>query len=287
MTNLPHATRAAATCLCLAFSAAPALAQDSCGNRGDHPQTANLDVIGLTGDQRLVGFKICAPEKMRDIGTLSGLQAPDTRLVGIDYRVQDGQLYGVGNGGGIYTVNAGSAAATFVRTLTVALDGSAFGVDFNPAANALRIVSNTGQDLRQPFATPGAATVSDGFLNYATGVTAAGIAGAAYTNNDLDPNTATTLFDIDTVLDQVVIQVPPNNGALVATGKLGVDAGTAVGFDIYTRLRDGVTVSNSGFAALLVGGTPAFYRIDLLTGRAVLIGNLAEPLQDIALPLAQ
>ena len=162
MTSPRTTSRSALTCLLLAFAAAPALAQDTCGNRGDYPQTANLDVVGLTGDQRLVGFKICAPDKFREIGAVSGLQSPDTRLVGIDYRVQDGQLYGVANGGGIYTINAASAAATFVRSLTVALEGTSFGVDFNPAANALRIVSNAGQNLRQPFATAGAATVADG-----------------------------------------------------------------------------------------------------------------------------
>ena len=39
-----------------------------------------------------------------------------------------------------------------------------FGVDFNPAANALRVVSNTGQNLRQPFGSedaPVGATVVD------------------------------------------------------------------------------------------------------------------------------
>ena len=61
-----------------------------------------------------------------------------------------------------------------------------------------------------------------------------GVTGAAYTNNDFEPNpatakTGTTLFDIDTMLDQVVIQSPPNNGILVATGKLGVDADAAGG----------------------------------------------------------
>jgi hypothetical protein len=280
-------TLGALACAALTLAAAPSLAQDSCGNRGDFPQTANIEVIGLTANQKLVGFKICAPDKLREIGAISGLQAPDTGLVGIDYRVQDGNLYGVGNGGGIYTIDTTRAAATFVRALTVALDGTSFGVDFNPAANALRIVSNTGQNLRQPFATAGAATVSDGSLNYTAGVTAQGIAGAAYTNNDLDANTATTLFDIDVMLDQVVIQVPPNNGSLVQTGKLGIDAGTAVGFDIYTRMRDGVAVSNSAFASLVVGAASGFYRIDLLTGRAILIGVLPESLLDIALPLTQ
>ena len=67
---------------------------------------------------------------------------------------------------------------------------------------------------------------------------------AAYTNNDLNqPRTATTLVGIDTTLDQVVIQSPPGNGVLVATGQLGVDAGPNAGFDIFTRLSRGVAVS--------------------------------------------
>jgi hypothetical protein len=64
--------------------------------------------------------------------------------------------------------------------------------------------------------------------------TALGVTGAAYTNNDADPNTGTTLFDIDSTLDQVSIQSRPASGQLAATGKLGVDTGPAVGSDIYT-----------------------------------------------------
>ena len=55
-------------------------------------------------------------------------------------------------------------------------------------------------------------------------VAAPGITAAAYTNNDLSANTGTTLFDIDTTLNQVAIQSPPGNGILVATGTLGIDA---------------------------------------------------------------
>ncbi len=87
-------------------------------------------------------------------------------------------------------------------------------MDFNPAANALRIVGDTGQDLRHPFAGATAGvTQNDGGLNYIVNnspVTATGITGAAYTNNDLDANTATTLFDVDSLQDQVAIQSPPN-----------------------------------------------------------------------------
>ena len=40
-----------------------------------------------------------------------------------------------------------TATATFVNALSVPLMGTSFGVDFNPAADRLRIVSDLGQNL--------------------------------------------------------------------------------------------------------------------------------------------
>src|SRR5262249_46513030 len=156
---------------------------------------------------------------------------------------------------------------------------------------ALRIISNTGQNLRQPFAGPVAGqTQTDGLLNYPGPPAispATGLTGAAYTNNDLDPNTGTTLYDIDTSLNQVVIQSPPNAGALVPTGMLTVDADSPVGFDIYTELQNNVAINNSGFASLLVGGVAGFYRMNFLTGQASLIDYFGDAVIDIAIPLNQ
>lgn len=268
-----------------------AAADPACGNRADFTSGPELTIIGLTADQRLVRFQECRPRQAQEIGRVSGLQASDTALVGIDFRVQDGQLYGLGNGGGVYTLNTTTAQATFVNTLTVPLVGTFFGVDFNPAANALRIISDTGQNLRQPFAGALAGqTQTDAPLNYPGPPLvspATGLSGAAYTDNDLNPNTGTTLFNIDTSLNQVVIQSPPNAGALVATGSLTVDPDTSIGFDIYTRLRDGVAITNNAFASLIVGGVTGFYRINLVTGQAILIDSFGTAVVDIALPLNQ
>ena len=262
-----------------------------CGNRASFVRGDRLTILALTADQRLLRFRECHPMRARDIGIVYGLQAPDTMLVGIDFRVQDGQLYGVGNGGGIYTINTTTAMATLISSLTVSLAGDFFGVDFNPAANALRIISNTGQNLRQPFAGPLAGqTQTDATLNYPGPPAvspATGLAGAAYTNNDLDPNTGTTLFDIDTSLNQVVIQSPPNAGSLVPTGMLTVDTDTPIGFDIYTTLQNGVAINNSGFASLVVGGVPGFYRVNFPTGQAFLIDYFRDLVIDIAIPLNQ
>lgn len=266
----------------------------SCGARsflGGGPQ---LRFVGLTADGRLVLFGECNPARPRDLGPVTGLTGADSALIGIDYRVQDGLLYGVGNGGGVYKfATPGSTAATFVNQLTVALDPNAtsFGVDFNPAADRLRIIADTGQNLRHNVNT-GGTTLNDGGLNYIEGtppapVPATNVIAAAYTNNDLDPSTATTLFDIDANRDQVVIQSPPNNGVVFATGKLGVDAASPVGLDVYSTLRDGVTVRNAGFAAITADGSTGFYRVDLLTGAAVRIGTLGAGVIDVAAPLAQ
>jgi hypothetical protein len=276
-----------------AFTATPAAATNDCDNHryfSHFRDTSNLIVFGLTADQRLVRFRECNPDRARQIGGIAGLQSPDTLLIGIDFRVQDGKLYGVGNGGGVYAIDTKTAKATKVSQLTVTLDGTAFGVDFNPAADRLRIISNTGQNLAHNV-NAGGVTVMNGTLTYtappATPVPATGVTGAAYTNNDLDPNTATTLFDIDTALDQVVIQSPPGNGILVATGKLTVDADTPVGFDIYSKVRRGVTIDNEAFASLVVGGVSGFYRVNLLTGKAALIDQFDLRVVDIAIPLAQ
>jgi len=218
-----------------------------------------------------------------------GLRWSDTALVGIDFRVQDGQLYGVGNGGGVYTINTYTAEATLVSQLTTGLEGTFFGVDFNPAADRLRLTSDTGQNLAHNV-NPGGTTAVNTVLNYPAPVNlnpATGVTGAAYTNNDLSNTMGTTLFDIDTVLNQVAIQSPPGQGALVAVGSLTVDPDTPVGFDIYTDLRKGVAVNNRAFASLVVGGVTGFYRINILTGQGLSIGTFADAVIDIAIPLNQ
>lgn len=122
------------------FGAGPAM-------DGDRTARTALTAIGLTSNQRLVEFTVDRPGRTVPIGRVSGLSG-DTRLVGIDFRVQNEKLYGVGDKGGVYTLGTTDAKAVKVSQLTVALSGARFGVDFNPAANRLRVISDTGQNLR-------------------------------------------------------------------------------------------------------------------------------------------
>jgi Domain of unknown function (DUF4394) len=248
----------------------------------------DLDVVGLTADGKLVCFEDDDPRDADRIGTVTGLQT-DTKLVGIDYRPATGDLYGLGDRGGVYIVNPSNAQASLRARLNVALEGTQFGVDFNPTVDRLRIVSDTGQNLRANVVD--GTTTRDGALNYLGPPVvnpALGVTGVAYTNNDADPNTGTTLFDIDTSLDQVAIQAPPNAGTLNPTGKLLVDVSSPVGFDIYsTIVSSGTTVDNDAFASLTTASGSAFYSIDPLTGRATKVGSFRTPVVDIAIPLDQ
>jgi hypothetical protein len=255
----------------------------SAGNRAGHP----LSVAGLVADGSLVCFRDRQPNRLVSIGRVTGL-VQDTSLIGIDYRPANNQLYGVGNAGGVYTIDPANAKATLASRLNQPLQGTAFGVDFNPTVDRLRIVSDTGQNLR--VNVDDGTTNVDGTLNI-PGTTpvnpALGVTAVAYTNNDADPNTATTLFDIDTTNDNTVIQAPANAGSLSPTGKLGVDAAGAVGFDIYSELRNGTTRSLTSRASIAAAdGSTQLYDVDLLTGRATSLGRFTHPVVDIAIPTA-
>ncbi|MFE7760720.1 DUF4394 domain-containing protein [Streptomyces sp. NPDC057438] len=251
-----------------------------------------LKAVGLTADQRLVVFRLDKPGAAVPLGRVRGLDG-DTRLVGIDYRVQNNKLYGVGDKGGVYTLREVGAKATKVSQLTVALQGAAYGVDFNPAANRLRVISDTGQNLRHNLDDPqgapvAGATAVDGTLvnppvpPATAGVTARGVTGAAYTNNDLDAATATTLFDLDTAQDRISVQSPANAGNLAPTGRLGVDAPLKAGFDIYSSSGSGV---NAGYVVTGV----RLLAVNLLTGKASSAGTFPKGRQvvDLAIPLRQ
>ena len=171
---------AAASLVAVTF-AAPATAQtysdswgsysgDSCASgspeRSSYDRSRTLQVVGLTSDNRLVCFNEYSPQEARSINFVSNLSGGDTFLIGIDFRVQNRLLYGVGNAGGVYVIDTANAVATLVNRLSVALDGSAsYGVDFNPAADRLRITSSKGQNLRHNV-NAGGVTVVDGALNY-------------------------------------------------------------------------------------------------------------------------
>lgn len=259
----------------------------------------SLRVAVLTTDHQLLCVDERRPHDARSIGKLSGL-VTDTALVGIDYRVQDGLLYGVGNHGGVYRIDTRNARASLVNRLSVALSGQRFGVDFNPAADRLRIVSDTGQNLRHNLNVQANATIADTPLNNGATPPAsvAGIQTTAYTNNDLEtpvaPATAVTnvtQFVLNGFTGQFAIQSPPNNGIVFNTARTGIAAERA-SLDIHTTLRKGLAVDNDALMALRTRDrqgnlVSALYAVDPLTGASRLRGSFRHDVLDIAIPLNQ
>ncbi|MGW6930784.1 DUF4394 domain-containing protein [Lentzea sp. NPDC054927] len=248
---------------------------------------AGLRAFGISADGTLMAtFTTDRPQVLDWVRLIQGFKG-DTAAIGLDFRVQNGLLYMVGNQGGIYTVTwYPDPVVTKVSQLTVPLYGTNFGVDFNPAADRLRVISDNGQNLRHDLNTHTTA-VDTSLTTPPTQGTTYGVTAAAYTNNDLNPDTATTLFDIGTMTDQVLIQSPANNGTLAPTGKLTVDAGPNSGFDIFSTLSGGKATSVAGFATLVESnGTASLYTVNLLNGTATSVGQFPLAITDLAISLS-
>jgi hypothetical protein len=226
-------------------------------------------VYALTTGNNLLTFFSDAPGNIINSTSITGLQGGET-LQGLDFRPTNGSLYAVSNQSRIYTIDPATGAATFVATLSVPLNGTAFGTDFNPVPDRLRVVSDADQNLRINVDT-GAAIV-DGPLAYAVGdpnvAANPNVVGSAYTNNFAGATT-TTLYGIDSNLDILVTQNPPNNGTLNTVGPLGFNTSDLVGFDIANG-------STTAFASLTAPAatTSGLYTINLVTGAATLAGTI-------------
>ena len=236
----------------------------------------------LTSSNELVTYLSGNPLVEVSAMSITGLAAGE-RLLAIDFRPLNGQLYGVSSASKIYTIDLSSGMATAVgAAFSPMINGDWVGFDFNPTVDRIRLVTNSGQNLRLNPITGQVAAV-DGTINpMNTDVTA-----VAYTNSFAGATT-TTLYDIDVATDMLYMQAPPNNGTLVAVGSLGVQAVGEAGFDIspdnsvaiaalYGRgLEEGQTEES-------MGNKYRFYYIDLATGEAKNAGKTERTIIGLAI----
>jgi hypothetical protein len=237
---------------------------------------AETRLIGLSDNNTLVLFSSVQPELAKALP----IQGVSGTLLGIDFRPANGKLYGVSDTNILYIIDPSTGVATQVAPLSVPFTGGiASGLDVNPAADRLRLVGSNTQNFRIVMqdipATPTSAAIPAGTvvnggdlpLAYAANDINAGrtpnVTGAGYTDS-VRGTTRTKLFDIDTTLDVLVFQDPPNNGTLTTVGPLGVDFAPRTGFDIFVD-RNGI---NAAFAV----SNSTLYAIDLGTGRATAVG---------------
>ena len=241
-------------------------------------QTRAEPLVVVTTTNALLTFDSATPGTITTSVGVTGLQTGET-ILGIDRRPANGQIYALGSTSRLYIINPTTGAATQVGSAgAFTLSGTAFGVDFNSVVDRLRVVSNTGQNLRlNP--NDGTLTGTDTPLAYAAGDPNAGATpravGAAYTNNFAGA-TQTTLYVIDSNLDILTTQgspngspVSPNTGQLFTVGALGFNTSDLVGFDISG-------LSGIAYAAFTAPGGNAsqLFTINLTTGAATLIGTI-------------
>jgi hypothetical protein len=235
-------------------------------------------LTGLTTTGNLVTFDSATPATIASNVAITGLQAGEN-LLGIDRRPANGLLYGLGSTSRLYTINTTTGAATQVGSAgAFNLTGTAFGFDFNPVPDRVRVVSTDTTNFRL---NPNNGTLAgtDTPLAYAAGDAGAGVTprvvGSAYTNN-FNGAAVTTLFGIDSNRDVLVMQggpngtPSPNGGVLTTIGKgLGFDTSDLVGFDVSG-------ISGVAYASLApsTGGASELFTIDLDSGAASLVGSI-------------
>ena len=210
------------------------------------------------------------PENNADLVSMaiSGLQAGEN-IVGVDFRPVNRMLYAIGSNNRIYTIDTTTGAASFVATLSIPLSGASFGIDFNPVPDRIRIISNTGQNLRvNPV---DGVTINDGTINPSP----ATVTAAAYTNS-VAGATSTSLYVIDTDADKLFIQNPPNNGTLTMGMNLGINADATSGFDISGK-------NGTAYAILSTGNNTSLYTINLTSGQATMVRAFPMKVMGLAL----
>lgn len=261
------------------------------------PENANL-LLG--GGTQLAAFATTHPAGLTTPLTLSGLNAGDV-LADIDRRPVNNMLYGLGYNAGAGTVQlyliepgAGLCVAlgipgTFVQAdgaTPVPIAGTRVGIDFNPAADRLRVVTDAGQNFRL---NPNTGAAVDGNLGGGAGAApglnmdgplngaAVTAQAAAYTNNNT-LNPTTTLYTLEQAADAMYIQNPPNSGTQTTPVGFAAPVDFVRAFDIPRGVD--VAVNNAaaageGFAVIRFPGQAgdSLARLDLTLGTLSSVGS--------------
>lgn len=246
---------------------------------------AEAQIAYGTNGSTLFRFDVNSPTSITTVGKISGAT---TLLDSIDFRLSDGLLYGYSYAGNqVVTVNLATAETTFVSRPTISSVIPINGINFDPVTGDLRLVDvgiqagfNTS-DLRINVDT--GATVAGPQLTYAPGDQNFGqrpvIYPIAYTNNDANTTTGTTLYYLDSQLDTLVTTADPNSGLLITVGRVGFDVAGYTGFDIYTNAQG----LNTAYAVSDFGTLAGLYRIDLNTGASTLVGRTGVGMYALAI----
>lgn len=195
---------------------------------------------------------------------IRGLKANEV-AAGLDYVAALGKVLLFTSTGTAYSLSNQYEVTPLSEAVTGAMGGIT-GIDWNPTtintpAPRIRVVAGT-QNFRWK--------VEDGlFINDGLFTPAANVVGAAYTNNDVDPATGTTLYTLDANTDALLVNsVAPAFSTVAMVGPTGVQVDDVTGFDI-----SGATTT--AYAAMRNGAIDStLYTLNLATGAATSRGKI-------------
>lgn len=245
------------------------------------------DAIALLANNQISHFGQLYPPGASPGMSLSSMAVGEV-LVAIDRRLLNNQLYGLGYNAttkavSLYAIQPEinhafpiGAPQTFATDIT----GTTFGMDFNPVADRVRVVTSTGQNFRM---NPNNGLIVDGTpitlakdrdADLNGGATTA--SECAYTNNELLPAGITTLYTVSG--GNLYLQNPPNNGTLgTAIAITGVQ--TIHGFDLDPSVdapaANAAVTAGKGYVIATATGQTAQQAglVDLVSGAFTSLGT--------------
>jgi len=189
---------------------------------------------------------------------ITGLAAANEKIVAIDFRPKDKKLFGLGSSSRLYTIDGATAKATAVGPqLVVPLNGTAFGFDFDPELDVVRVASDRDQNIA---IDPTTGLVANADLPFSF---AAGDVNAAKSPTLVaSAFSAAKYFAVDGDLRVLTVTTDPYSGVVATVGSLGIAAaGAKIG---------GLNVASNGtaYAAIAEANETALYTVNLTTGKA-------------------
>lgn len=228
-----------------------------CGGSGDNdndgPNPVGESFVAVRGNQLLRGDVNNADRATST--TLTGLPV-GVEIVGIDVRPANGNVYALATDSRLYTINISTSTVTAVsgNALDPSLTGGAFGFDFNPQVDRIRLLGDDGQNLRLNPDTGAIAAVDTAISDVNADIVA-----AAYVDNT-NGTTTTTLYAIDANSDALVriggvnSDPSPNLGGVTPIGELDFEVESDAGFDVSATGNAYVTSGNDVYSINLNTG---------------------------------
>lgn len=232
----------------------------------------------LTSTNELVLVDSATPGTAISARPITGL-ADGERLLTLDFRPENGSLYGISTTGFFYRVDGATGAAVAIDAFPIEplLAGVNLATDFDPVIDRLRVVDELNANIRV-HPELGRRVAYDGGITWAPGDPGVGttptVVGIASSNNFIGATSSAT-YVIDATRDVLATMgrpadgiEAPFSGQLHTVGLLGIGTSGVVGFDIAEN--------GTAYAMLTEGVVPRLYTISLTTGVATVIGNAAR-----------